>query len=52
MVTGLTSTGVMSPLTDRTSRQGSSFTISNKITEEQAVIKVADGTLLVIESRD
>ncbi|MDE5864115.1 MAG: thiamine diphosphokinase [Lachnospiraceae bacterium] len=52
VVKGLTITGVMYPLTDRTIRQGSSFTISNKITEEQAVIKVADGTLLVIESRD
>lgn len=52
VVKGLTISGVMYPLAERTIRQGSSFTVSNQITEQEAVIKVAEGVLLIMESRD
>lgn len=51
VVKGLTLTGVMYPLTDRTVYQNSSFTVSNQITEE-AYISIKEGELLMIESRD
>ena len=52
MVKGLTLTGVMYPLTDRTVYQSSSLTVSNQITEEEANIFIKEGELLMIESRD
>lgn len=51
-VKGLTLTGVMYPLTDRTVYQKSSLTVSNQITEEEANIFIKEGELLMIESRD
>lgn len=52
VVKGLTLTGVMYPLTDRTVYQKSSFTVSNQITDEEADISIEEGELLMIESRD
>lgn len=52
VVKGLTITGVLYPLQDKTVLQGSSFTVSNQIVEETAVITAKEGNLLVIESKD
>lgn len=52
VVKGLTLTGVMYPLTDRTVYQNSSLTVSNQITEKEAHISIEEGELLMIESRD
>lgn len=52
IVKGLTLSGVMYPLNDRTVYQSSSLTVSNQITEEEAHISMEEGELLVIESRD
>lgn len=52
VVKGLTLTGVMYPLTDRTVYQKSTLTVSNQITEKEANIFIKEGELLMIESRD
>lgn len=52
VIKGLTITGVMWPLNNRTVMQGSSLTVSNRILEEAAIITFTEGKLLVIESRD
>lgn len=52
VIKGLTITGVMYPLNNKTVRQGSSLTVSNQIQEEAAMITCTEGELLVIESRD
>lgn len=52
IIKGLTITGVMYPLNNRTVIQGSSLTVSNQIKEETAIITITEGNLLVIESKD
>lgn len=49
---GVTLTGFLYPLQDAYLESFCSLGISNEITEEQAVIQVKEGILLVIESRD
>lgn len=51
-VTGLTMTGVDYPVNDQTIRQGSSFTVSNRIVGDTAFIAIREGAVLIIESRD
>ena len=49
---GVTLEGFRYPLEDVVLKSFSSLGISNEIVEEQAIVKVADGVLLVIEARD
>lgn len=49
---GVTLKGFKYPLENATIQSFSSLGISNEIVEEQAVVKVKDGVLLVIEARD
>lgn len=51
-VTGLTLTGFKYPLNHITYRAGSSLGISNVIIDENAIIELSEGILVVIESRD
>lgn len=51
-VSGVTLTGFFYPLTDFTLTSGKALGVSNEITEENAVIELKDGILLVIESDD
>ncbi|MBW7459157.1 thiamine diphosphokinase [Paenibacillus sepulcri] len=51
-VTGITLTGFQYPLYEATLEIGQSLGISNAMTGEQAVIRIREGLLLVIESRD
>ncbi len=50
--TGVTLEGFKYPLENATMKTFSSLGISNEIVEEQAVVRVREGVLLVIESRD
>lgn len=52
VVMGLTLTGVMYPLTNKTVYQKNSLTVSNQIIEKEAHIFIEEGELLIIESRD
>lgn len=51
-VKGVTLQGMKYPLSNATISSFSSLGISNEIVEEKAVINVAEGVLLLIESRD
>lgn len=51
-VTGVTLTGFFYPVTDFTLTSGKARGVSNEITEEEAVIELKEGILLVIESDD
>ena len=51
-VTGVSLQGVKYPLTDYTMPVGDSIGVSNEISGEEAVINIASGILLMIESRD
>jgi thiamine pyrophosphokinase len=51
-VTGVTLRGFYYPLEDAVLSAGASLGISNKITEETALVTCKDGVLVVIESRD
>ena len=51
-VVGLTLTGFKYPLNHIILSSGNSLGISNEIVEEEAVVELNEGVLLVIESRD
>ena len=51
-VTGVTLIGFKYPLCDMTMTKGNSLGISNELLEEEGVIKLDKGILIVIESRD
>ncbi|SHL97159.1 thiamine pyrophosphokinase [Anaerosporobacter mobilis DSM 15930] len=51
-VTGVTLIGFKYPLYDMTMTKGNSLGISNELLEEEGVIKLDKGILIVIESRD
>ena len=51
-VTGETLIGFKYPLCDMTMTKGNSLGISNELLEEEGVIKLDKGILIVIESRD
>ncbi len=51
-VSGLTITGVKYPLLDVTISKYSSFTVSNEIVDDHAILDYRDGKLLVVESKD
>ena len=51
-VTGITLTGFLYPLHEATVEIGQSIGISNKLLENEGLIKIRSGLLLVIESRD
>lgn len=52
MVSGLTMTGVEYPVSGLTLVSGISRGISNRITGEEAVIRIREGLAVIIESRD
>ena len=52
IVEGLTITGVAYPLKDKQIRQGNSLTVSNYIVDEMARIRLEQGSIWVIESKD
>ena len=51
-VTGITLEGMKYPLFDYTMTVGGSLGVSNEISEETATIRIKEGVLIVIESRD
>lgn len=51
-VTGVTLTGMKYPLTDFTLVCYNSLGISNEIVEEEAIVRIKSGVLLVLETRD
>ena len=52
VVGGVSLEGVMYPLESAKIYQGDSLTVSNQITESEAVIRIEEGELLVVESKD
>ena len=52
IVEGVTLEGVMYPLRNHTIYQGESLTVSNQILDNEAVISIKKGVVLVIESKD
>lgn len=52
IVSGVTITGVAYPVNNITFSRMDSYGISNELVEEEAIIQITNGVLLVIESRD